>query len=736
MLGVAVFALLFVSAGIAFALASVAWTRGNVPGSKTYTVYVTAQGLWALCYGLELVSPTSELTYLFDVFVTIWSVSSAFLWLVFVLEYTGRHEWVTPRRLALLWSQPIGYLTLYVTNPRHGIVHDGYAVVDVAGGLSHLSISGGPVMYAQILIIYLVLVVGFALLGSFMMQSRNLYRRQTGAIFFGGLIVVAGNLIWIVTGSQAGGIDLTPIFFIANGFIVGWALLRYDFLNLAPLASNTLIEEMVDPVIVVDEKRRLVDFNDRASTVFELDDALLGEPVNDRLTAVIDGSEADRPIRVDGGSTTPNAGQTVYQPNCTKLRDHHDLVRGELIVLRDITTQKRREENLQALQAGTRELIEAETRTDVAAVTVEKATSILDYPFAGLLLYDGNHDALVPASLSDPLELKRTDAESGIDHGVVWETYHAGESTIIDRSQIEERPQSSLPVERALLYPLGDHGILCIGMDRARTFTDDGIRFIEILALTAKTALDRAQREEELEAQRAELKERNDHLDEFANIVSHDLRNPLNAASGYLDLARSDPNEDYFDKIETAHDRMERLVDDVLSLARQGAEVVDPAPVAIEPIAQAAWDTAGSDRGSLVVHDFTIEADADRLQTVFENLFRNAIEHGTTSRSGPHSSEDDTNHDDATVTVTISPAPNGASFAVEDDGPGIAADDRETIFEHGYTTDRDGTGFGLSIVDRIASVHGWTVSIEDSDFGGARFVFEDVRLDRTAETQQ
>jgi signal transduction histidine kinase len=58
---------------------------------------------------------------------------------------------------------------------------------------------------------------------------------------------------------------------------------------------------------------------------------------------------------------------------------------------------------------------------------------------------------------------------------------------------------------------------------------------------------------------------------------------------------------------------------------------------------------------------------------------------------------------------------------VADDGPGIPPERRDLVFEHGFTDSPDGTGFGLAIVRSIVEAHGWTVSVTESETGGARF---------------
>jgi signal transduction histidine kinase len=71
------------------------------------------------------------------------------------------------------------------------------------------------------------------------------------------------------------------------------------------------------------------------------------------------------------------------------------------------------------------------------------------------------------------------------------------------------------------------------------------------------------------------------------------------------------------------------------------------------------------------------------------------------------------------VTVTIGELDDGVYVA--DDGPGIPPEEREDVFEAGYSTSGSGTGFGLSIVEQVAEAHDWTVRVTESASGGARF---------------
>jgi signal transduction histidine kinase len=108
--------------------------------------------------------------------------------------------------------------------------------------------------------------------------------------------------------------------------------------------------------------------------------------------------------------------------------------------------------------------------------------------------------------------------------------------------------------------------------------------------------------------------------------------------------------------------------------------------------------------------DKTIQANQSRLAQLCENLMRNTIEHNKQN-----------------VTITVDELADG--FYIEDDGTGIPEDERDDVFNTGYTTAEAGTGFGLSIVSEVVEAHGWDVRITDGAEGGARFEITDVNVD-------
>ncbi len=240
----------------------------------------------------------------------------------------------------------------------------------------------------------------------------------------------------------------------------------------------------------------------------------------------------------------------------------------------------------------------------------------------------------------------------------------------------------------------------------------------------------------------AALERQNERLDEFASIVSHDLRNPLSVAEGYVTLAREAGETDHLEKAAEALGRMDELVSDLLSLARQGESVGETEPVSVEALARDAWESVDTDGAELVIDgDVTIHANATRTRELLENVFRNSVEHGSTGSQAPP--DDSVEHGrrspnadggaggDAPLTVRVGEAAfrgdeeeTETGFFVEDDGRGLPKGESDRVFESGFTTEENGTGLGLAITKRIADAHGWEVRALAGESGGARFEFK------------
>jgi len=387
---------------------------------------------------------------------------------------------------------------------------------------------------------------------------------------------------------------------------------------------------------------------------------------------------------------------------------------------RELASQKKRLAQLNrindTLRTVNQELIRAEDRTNIERAVCEKLVDSPVYTGAWIGRYELENERIRPVSWAgiadeymETLDVRTGDSALGT--GPAGRAVETGDVQAVDdiatddsvapwRERLRSRGVeaiAAIPVVRGETT----HGIIGVYANRSNVFSAPERRALSELGRSVGNAIHSIDMQRELERQ-------NERLSEFASIVSHDLRNPLNVAMGRLDMARRERDSDALETVAQAHDRMAALIDDLLTLARQGDAVDETEPVDLAALLSECWRTVETAESTLTVDtDRVVRADESRLRQLLENLLRNAVEHG-----GPD------------VSITVGDTDDG--FYVADDGPGIPPEDREAVFETGYSTAVDGTGFGLGIVEQIAEAHGWSISVTDSAAGGARFEIEGV----------
>jgi PAS domain S-box-containing protein len=276
----------------------------------------------------------------------------------------------------------------------------------------------------------------------------------------------------------------------------------------------------------------------------------------------------------------------------------------------------------------------------------------------------------------------------------LYEGAKAADAVADDRSVIE----SGEPIRDRIEHARPPNGQDLFFQTTKAPWYDEAGRARGIVGVTVDVS-EQKRRERELDRQ-------NERLEEFAGILSHDLRNPLNVAQSRLELYWRSGDESELEEVAEMHDRIEAIVDEVLTYAREGSHIDELEWITGVDQAEAAWDAVDTGAATLATDwAYSIRGDADRLGRLFENCYRNAVEHGGDA-----------------VTVRVGTlAESDPGFYVEDDGAGIPEDVRERVFERGVSSDEGGTGFGLAIVAEIADAHGWAVRATESDDGGARF---------------
>ncbi|CAI50651.1 receiver/sensor box histidine kinase [Natronomonas pharaonis DSM 2160] len=400
----------------------------------------------------------------------------------------------------------------------------------------------------------------------------------------------------------------------------------------------------------------------------------------------------------------------AHQTIAPILGDDGD-IRKFVGIQRDVTEKRRLETQVQQANEALDRLYDSSAATDNDIETkiqrvLEMGADAFDYPLAYATRIEDDTQEII-AAVGDHEHIQ-TGATDPLCRTYCRRTIERDEPLVVGDA-IEEGWAGDPAFERfglrcyvgARVVVDGDVvGTVCFGGEKPR----DRI-VLEIQQSTVKTLAKWLGYELRHHRYERRLRRQNERLETVASVVSHDLRNPLNVARGSLELARETGDDDTFGRVADAHDRMESIIDDTLALVRGGALVEGTSPVSLATVAERCWQHVDTADATLSVDDdTTIEADPDRIDHAFENLFANSVTH-----AGPD------------VTVRVGPTADG--FYVEDDGPGIPEAEREQIFEQGYTGG-NGTGLGLAIVAAVTNAHGWSVSVTESDDGGARFEFD------------
>ncbi|WP_199268265.1 PAS domain S-box protein [Halorhabdus sp. CUG00001] len=359
----------------------------------------------------------------------------------------------------------------------------------------------------------------------------------------------------------------------------------------------------------------------------------------------------------------------------------------------DVTDRERYKRKLAAVHDIATSLQAGTSAESVYERTIEASREILEFDLSVIDIAADGVLRTVALSADTP---ERATAEMSIEKGLAGKSYRTGESLLIDDIQAHPEAEPQGPFRSGISVPIGDHGVFQAVAEQPGAFDESDLELAELLVSHAESALDRLEHEQQLERH-------NERLDQFASVVSHDLRNPLQVAQGRLDLAREECDSTHLDAVAQAHERVETLIDNLLTLAQTDSQINAPTAVTLADVLDSSWQAVEATEATLTSEiDKTIQADPNRLQQLLENLFRNAVEHG-----------------DEDVTIRIGPLPEG--FYVEDDGPGIPEGEREDIWEDGYSGTEEGTGFGLAIVEQIVEGHGWNIRLTDGSDGGARF---------------
>ena len=687
-------------------LAVGAWRNQSVPGAAPFAWLLVAATGWCLLHVAWLTTTDSTVASVVFPATRLTSGLVVGLWVVFALAYTGREAWLTPARVVALLALPSGYALLALTAPLHGLVTPEVTTV-TENNVTRFVARTGLADTVQHTVSATLVVVGYVLFGDFLLHSRNLYRKQTFVILTTGLVTAGLQGLFVLGATPHPGLDITPVSFALNGALVGIALFRYDFASATPLAGDLLVDELPDPVLALDTDDGVIDFNAAAARLIDADD-----PAGRSLEAIAPSLQAD--IERDEVFAVGDP-LSYYDPKTSAITDQHGTVRGRLVVLREVTGQQRRQDRIEALQSATRQFIEANQPETVAKLAVSFATRVLDQNAAAVFLAED--DRLEPAAVSDVVERDTEALTIGpeTDHNL-RQTYESGTQRVADCEGC------GAAMARALMVPMGDHGVLAIASEDDSYVAEDQ-QYARILAHTTQVALEQLVRQRELRESRTSIKRRNEQIEFFNGLLRHSLRNAMLVVEGRADHLRARLDEDQHHHIESITEWCERLTDMSDSIkdinetvTASESERLDAVslPATVRRAVESAVPEDSAVTVDLAVDDEHVLAN-HLAEDVLAHVVENAVEHNTSDRPR--------------VEVGTQHAGDWIQIRIADNGPGISDELKATVFERSLSNDQTAGGFGLYFVSVMMDLYGGKVWYEDNDPEGAAAILEFQRAE-------
>jgi PAS domain S-box-containing protein len=388
---------LIFAAAVSGALALFAWRRTDVPGAFPFGLLLLAVVEWSLTYTLELgsVGLRSKLFWVKTEYPGITTVPV--FWLAFVLQHTGRGQWLTRRRWFLLLVVPLLTTLFACTNESHSLIWSNIKL-DTSGPYAMLDLTYGAWWVIHVVTSYCLLVVGTLLLIRELFRSPPPYRGQVVSLLIGALVPWIGNAMYIFDLNPLPNFDWTPAAFSLTGLVIGWGLFRHRLFDIGPVAREAIFEVMSDGVVVLDSHDRIVDLNPaaRAMASWTAENGI-GQPLAQMspLLHEILSSHRGKPGVHTEVVTCARDPQRTCDIRISAFGDGWGDSASHLIVLRDVTEHKRAEdalrrraEELATLQATLLDVTAPHELPALLQTIVERAARLLNAAGGGMYLCD------------------------------------------------------------------------------------------------------------------------------------------------------------------------------------------------------------------------------------------------------------------------------------------------------------------------------------------------------------
>lgn len=325
------------------------WDLRDRPGAWWFLGVFSVQFVLLFGYGLGYVVFDPQFRYGIEVLAWIAAIWIGTLYLGFALGYTGRTNRLTLRWYGPIIAGAIAITAAIVTDPLHGLLISGFAVESVTG-LSGVQYDRGPLVYLTFAVSAAQIAVGTALLVDTVVSYGRLYRSEAIAVGLSAVPPAIGYILWTFDLGPAAALNFVPALFLPHVALDAYAFVRSDMFDLHPATRRTgeraAIDDLANPVVIVDESLRVVTLNGAAESLFSTTKRqVLGEP----LSACYDGDPIDPTRDTQTVSIRTRGRRQEFTIASKPLSTAADTLVGYTLVLQDVTEQRQRKQRLEVL---------------------------------------------------------------------------------------------------------------------------------------------------------------------------------------------------------------------------------------------------------------------------------------------------------------------------------------------------------------------------------------------------
>lgn len=743
------------TAFISFFVSFLAWRRKEVLGAIELSRLMLFTGIYAFFIAFEATSLNISDKILWTKIAYVGAVAVPVLYFIFIMRYTGHKKVSSLRNTLLLFTLPAITLILAITNEKHHLIWTGFSPISPQNNIMEYY-HGVWFWIFYMVFDYILLFFATISLFDFIFRHKKVFRVQGWAIFIAGILPWVGGVVYLTNLNPIPGFDIAPASTMLSGILLIFAILRVGFLDLVPIARETLVETLEDGIIALDAKNRVQDINGAACSYLGLTDkSVLGLPVDSFCTSF-------KPF-INALLSVDSFDQFEFEDKqeTKTLKIIKQNIIGEpgsrLIVIRDITDQVAKQ-------------MEIKTRDNLLSAITKAATLLIQGENLEESLY-GSMEIIGKATGINRVCIFRSDFNASDNRTFLSFIYEWTDGS--PESQRDKRDNSYLSKEIKLMnwHDRLSHGKVCLGKvadfnqpeksvfeaqniksilvvpvfidkrywgfigfddclyNREWTSTEENI--LTTAAGTIGSVYVRKKNQEELIVAKEKAEESDRLKTAFLTNMSHEIRTPMNSILGFVSLLQEpnltgDEKNEYFSIIKKSGERLLNTIQDIMDSARieSGQMMVKKTDVDINEMdltLYALFKTEAEAKGlafsqPAILPDVMalIKTDKYKVYSVRTNLIKNALKY---TKEG-------------SIEIGCIREPDNVLFYVKDTGIGISKDKREAIFNRfvqadgSSTRSYEGSGLGLSISKAYVEMLGGKIWVDSEVNKGSTFYFQ------------